>query len=105
MKVAASQRIVAVVAGCLITAAAAGTAGAAPVVLQPAAEGTATPVVAETGSLERALGGDVGFSVSQGSSDMYWNILDLVVCDLLRAGPFICGPRVEATGMHLVSTE
>ncbi|MFE5288327.1 hypothetical protein ACFRAQ_25470 [Nocardia sp. NPDC056611] len=48
--------------------------------------------MAETGSLERALGGDVGFSVSQGSSDMYWNVVELVVCDLLRAGPFICAP-------------
>ncbi|MFD6356893.1 hypothetical protein ACFXO9_02355 [Nocardia tengchongensis] len=96
MKAAASQRILAAVAGCLITTAAAGTAGAAPLVLQPAAEGPVAgpvaPVVAETGSFERALGGDVGFSVSQGSSDMYWNIHKLVVCDLLRAGPFICAP-------------
>lgn len=93
MKAAASQRILAAAAGCLIAAAAAGTAGAAPLVLQPAAEGPVAPVVAETGSFERALGGDVGFSVSQGSSDMYWNVFELVVCDLLRAGPFICGPR------------
>ncbi|MFF0637983.1 hypothetical protein ACFYTS_36445 [Nocardia sp. NPDC004151] len=92
MKAVASQRILAVAAGCLIAAAAAGTAGAAPLVVQPAAEGPAAPVVAETGSLERALGGDVGFSVSQGSSDMYWNVVKLVVCDLLRAGPFICAP-------------
>ncbi|WP_433590483.1 hypothetical protein [Nocardia sp. CA-145437] len=92
MKAAARQRIIAAAAGCLIAAAAAGTASAAPLVLQPAAEAPVAPVVAETGSLERALGGDVGFSVSQGSSDMYWNIVELVVCDLLRAGPFICAP-------------
>ncbi|MGW4533095.1 hypothetical protein ACWEOI_19310 [Nocardia sp. NPDC004340] len=101
MKAAARQRILAAAAGCLITAAAAGTAGAAPLDLQPAVEGPVaaggpvSPVVAETGSFERALGGDVGFSVSQGSSDMYWNVVKLVVCDLLRAGPFICAPGVS----------
>ncbi|MGX1808966.1 hypothetical protein ACWIGI_24870 [Nocardia sp. NPDC055321] len=91
MKTTVTQRILAVAAGCLITAAAAGTAGAAPLTLQPAAEAPAAPVAAtETGSFERALGGDVGFSVSQGSSDMYWNGVEWVLCDLLNGGSFLC---------------
>ncbi|MGV9408664.1 hypothetical protein ACWDOP_02015 [Nocardia sp. NPDC003693] len=91
MKTPVTQRILAVAAGCLITVAAAGTAGAAPLPLQPTAEGPAAPVAAaETGSFERALGGDVGFSVSQGSSDMYWNVVELVLCDLMQGGSFLC---------------
>ncbi|MFF2554575.1 hypothetical protein ACFVUS_26480 [Nocardia sp. NPDC058058] len=95
MKAIATHRILAVAAGCLIAAATAGTATAAPLTLQPAPEAPAAPAIAGgDGSFDRLAGGDVGFSVSQGSSQVFFKVFDLVVCQALgSSSPFLCAPK------------
>ncbi|MEV6073235.1 hypothetical protein AB0L82_42390 [Nocardia sp. NPDC052001] len=93
MKATASQRILVVAAGCLLAVATAGAAAAAPLTLQPAADEPAAPAIASgDGSFDALAHGDVGFSVSQGSSQVFFKLLPLVACDLLgSSSPFICG--------------
>ncbi|WP_330180817.1 hypothetical protein OHB26_31115 [Nocardia sp. NBC_01503] len=93
MKTTAAHRIRrAATIGCVLAALSAGTATAAPLVLQPAAE---APAIADgTGSFDinGSSEGNVWFSVSQGSSEMGLHLFEFLFCNVLgSSSPFICG--------------